>query len=102
MGRARRTTNYAIGTATNTITIKNMYIYGGTVWALIYLVIGISDAGTFAGAIEVVMDVYIMKLFGWPWSELFLADTLWGLARSHVQTWAIGWLAATAKYGLNS
>lgn len=102
MGRGVRTAKYATGTATNTITIKNMYLYGGSVWVLIYLFIGLADAGTLAGALTVVIDVYVMKLFGWPWNELLLADTIWGLLRSHLQTWAIGWLAATVKYGVNS
>jgi hypothetical protein len=94
--------NYAAGTATNTITIKNMYIYGGSVWATIYFLAGLAEAGTASQAIAVMMDVYIMKLFGWPWDELLLADALPGLIRSHVQTWAVGWLFATLKYGLNS
>jgi len=43
-----------------------------------------------------------MKLFGWPWDELLLAETLWGLIRSHLQTWVVGWVVATAKYGVKS
>jgi hypothetical protein len=79
-----------------------MYKYGGTVWAIIYLLLGILEAGTLSGGAEILMDVYVMKLFGWPWNELFLADTVSGLLRSHVQTWFVGWIVATAKFGLNS
>lgn len=102
MNRGRRTARYAAGTATNTITIKNLYKYGGAVWAIIYLYVGLLEAGTIPGAIDVLVDVYIMKLFGWPWDELLLAETLLGLLRSHIQTWAVGWVAATVKYGINS
>jgi hypothetical protein len=102
MSRGARTVRYATGTATNPITIKNLYKYGGAVWAIVYLWLGLLDAGTLAGAVQVMLDVYVMKLFGWPWDELLLADTLFGLVRSHVQTWAVGWIAATVKYGINS
>ena len=102
MGRGSRTANYAIGTATNGIAIQNMYIYGGAVWAMIYLISGVTTAGTLTGALNILFDVYIMKLFGWPWDELFLADTLWGLARSHLQTWFAGWGVATVKYAAYS
>jgi len=37
MSRGSRTVNYAVGTATNTVTIVNLYKYGGAVWAMIYL-----------------------------------------------------------------
>jgi len=83
-------------------TFKNLYIYGGTLWATLYLLFGLTTAGTLPGAIGIVFDVYIMKLFGWPWSELLLADTLWGLIRSHAQTWFVGWAVATLNYGINS
>lgn len=102
MSRRSRTANYALGTATNSIAIKNMYIYGGAVWAAIYLVSGLATVGTLPGALTVVFDVYIMKLFGWPWDELLLANTMWDFARSHIQTWLAGWIVATAKYGANS
>lgn len=102
MSRGRRTTKYAVGTATNPTAIRNLYKYGGTVWVLIYLVGGLLTAGSVPGAVAVLFDVYVMKLFGWPWDELLLADTLIGLIRSHVQTWIAGWIVATAKYGMNS
>ena len=102
MGRGSRTVKYASGTATNTITIRNLYRYGGTVWATIYLFIGLTQTGTPVGAIEVLFEYYIMQLFGWPWSELLLAETLAGLLISHFQTWVAGWLVAVAKYGINS
>lgn len=102
MSRGVRTANYAVGTATNTITIKNLYKYGGPVWATIYLVIGLMGSGTIDGAITVLLDYYIMKLFAWPWDELLLAETLGGLFISHLQTWVVGWLVATLKYGINS
>jgi hypothetical protein len=102
MSRGSRTANYALGTATNHVAIKNMYIYGGAVWAAIYLYTGLTTAGTLAGALNILVDVYIMKLIGWPWDELLLAETLWGLARSHLQTWLTGWVVATLKYAFNS
>jgi hypothetical protein len=102
MNRGRRTANYARGTATNPYTIKNLYKYGGTVWVLIYFVVGFAQASSVAGATNILLNVYIMKLFGWPWDQLLLAETLWGLVRSHFQTWIVGWITATAKYGLNS
>lgn len=102
MNRGERTVRYAAGTATNTITIKNLYKYGGAVWVSLYLILGLLEAGTLSAATTVLMDVYIMKLFGWPWDELLLAESLWGLFRSHVQTWVVGWLVASAKYGINS
>jgi len=102
MGRGRRTAKYAAGTATNPTAIENLYIYGGTVWASLYLIFGIMETGTIPGALNVLVDFYIMKLFGWPWDELLLSETLFGLLRSHVQTWGVGWLVATGKYGLNS
>lgn len=102
MGRGRRTANYATGTATNPTSIKNLYKYGGTVWVIIYLIMGLGEVGTVAGAAGVVLDAYVMKLFGWPWDEILLANTFLGLIVSHVQTWVAGWLVATAKYGLNS
>lgn len=102
MNRGRRTANYARGTATNPYAIKNLYKYGGSMWILIYFVVGLGQASTIPGAISILIDVYIMKLFGWPWDQLLLAETLWGLARSHIQTWIVGWVVATTKYGLNS
>lgn len=102
MGRGSRTANYAIGTATSTAAISNMYIYGGSLWALFYFFTGLADAGTVSQAVTIMMDVYVMKLFAWPWDQIILADTLPGLIRSHVQTWGVGWLVATAKYGINS
>lgn len=102
MNRGKRTTRYAAGTATNPTAIKNLYIYGGAIWAIIYFFAGLSNAGTFPEAVNVLMNVYIMKLFGWPWDEFLLADNLGAFLRSHLQTWAAGWLTATVKYGLNS
>lgn len=102
MNRGERTARYALGTATNRITIENLYKYGGSVWAVIYLALGLLEAGTFPGAINVLLDVYIMKLFGWPWDELLLANTLPGLIRSHVQTWVAGWVVASLRYGVYS
>jgi len=83
MSRGVRTANYAVGTATNSITIKNLYKYGGTDWASVYLLIGLLSSGTIDGAVTVLLDYYIMKLFAWPWDELLLADTLGGLFLSH-------------------
>lgn len=102
MSRGARTANYAVGTATNTITIKNLYIYGGAVWAILYLIGGLLGSGSLAGAVTVLVEYYIMKLFAWPWDELLLAETIGGFFLSHLQTWAAGWLVATAKYGINS
>lgn len=102
MSRGARTAKYAAGTATNPITIKNLYKYGGAVWASVYLLMGLAGSGSIDGAVAVLLDYYIMNLFGWPWDEILLAESLGGLLLSHVQTWGVGWLVATVKYGMNS
>jgi len=54
--------NYAGGMATSRVGLTNMYIYGGSVLSLLTFVLGLATSGSVAGALNAVIDFYIMRL----------------------------------------
>lgn len=93
--------NYAGGMATSRVGLTNMYIYGGSVLSLLTFLLGLATSGSVAGAMNAVIDFYIMRLVPWPLDELLLAETLFELAISHGITISVGLFFATSKWWAN-
>ena len=89
---------YAAGTATSRVGLVNMYIYGGSILSLLTLIMGFGSTGTLAGAIDVLIRFYIMRLSPWPLGELLLAETVIELVVSHGITIGVGLSFATSKW----
>lgn len=89
---------YAAGTATSRVGLVNMYIYGGSILSLFTLIMGFVSTGTIAGAIDVLIRFYIMRLSPWPLGELLLAETVIELVVSNGITISVGLMFATSKW----
>lgn len=101
MRRNRGAVKYTRGMATSHIGLKNMYLYGGSVLSLLTFIFSLASTGDVAGALNAVIEFYIMRLVPWPLDEILLTGTLIELVISHAITIIAGLSFATVKWWVN-
>lgn len=76
----------------------NIYIHGGAILSVITLTIGFLNSGSFAEAIDLVLNFYIGKLLPWPLYEVLTAKGITDLIISHLITIGVGTASATSRW----
>lgn len=90
--------------ATNPYSLKNMYIYGGSVLTIGSFLLGLMVTNDPGEALIYMIENYIIWLLPlqWPLNEMILADTISEFFVSHVITISVGLGCATIKYWMNA
>jgi hypothetical protein len=101
MSRGRGARNYAVGMATSFTSLRNMYIYGGSILASITILFGMWSTGEFNQAMELLFEQYVFRLLPWSLDELLMSEDLFEFLSSHVVTIIVGLCVATFKYRAN-
>ncbi|WP_124176963.1 hypothetical protein [Natrarchaeobius halalkaliphilus] len=95
--------NYATGMATSPYSLKNMYIYGGSIMTLFTFFLGLLVRQDLAEALIYMVENYALMLLPlrWPVNEIIAADTVSEFIFSHLLTISLGLFVATIKYRMS-